>query len=153
MGNGGRRRTRSRGTGRRSLPSTLIFMAGRPDVPPRTLTASEADALEFMLSVADARIEPLRRQAEFAAVNWECTCGCATVHFVIDRSRASAAKGLCSPVLDAYRRGPVDLDRFCELIVFLDDGWLSSLELVWYGAMPIVEFPPPTEFEPPVLRC
>ena len=128
-------------------------MAGHPgDVPPRALTAREADALEFVLSVDDARIEPLRRQAGFAAVTWECTCGCATVCFAVDRSQASAALGLCSPVLHAYRRGPFDADRFCELILFLDDGWLSSLELVWY-AKPIAEFRPPTEFEPPILGC
>jgi hypothetical protein len=105
-----------------------------------------------MLSIDDPRIEPLRKQADVASVNWECTCGCATINFVIDRTRASAATGPCSPVLDAYHRSPVDEDRFCELIVFLHDGWLSSLELVWYWK-PIAEFPPPTEFEPPYLHC
>jgi hypothetical protein len=122
------------------------------DVGPRALSKQEAAALRFMLSVDDPRIEPLRQQADAASVNWECTCGCATISFVIDRSRASSATGLCSPVLDTFRRSPVDEDRFCELIVFMKDGWLSSLELVWY-AKPIAEFPPPTEFEPPVLRC
>ena len=90
-----------------------------------------------MLSVDDPRIEPLRKQADVARVNWEFTCGCA---------------GLCSPVLDAYHRLPVDEQRFCELIVFLEDGWLSSLELVWYSK-PIAEFPPPAEFQPPYFHC
>ena len=122
-------------------------------VTSRPLAENEAAALAFMLSVDDPRIEPLRKQAEFATVNWECTCGCATINFTIDRSRASAATGLCSPVIDAYRRAPVSDDEFCELILFLKDGWLSSLELVWYGAKPIAEFPPPTDFEPPWLHC
>lgn len=125
----------------------------RGTVPPRALSPSEAAALAFLLSYDDPRMEPLRKQAEVASVVWECTCGCATVNLVIDRSRAPAAIGLCSPVLRTVRRGKFDADEFCELIVFLDDGWLSSLELVWYGSKPIAEFPPPIEFEPPSLRC
>lgn len=127
-------------------------MTGRGDVTPRMMSPKEAEALAFMLSVDDPRIEPLRKQAEVARVNWECTCGCATINFVIDRTRASAATGLCSPVIDASHRRPVEDDEFCELIVFLEDGWLSSLELVWYSK-PIAEFPPPTEFDPPWLHC
>jgi hypothetical protein len=127
-------------------------MTGRGDVAPRAMSGKEASALAFMLSFDDPRIEPLRKQADAASVNWECTCGCATIEFVIDESRASVATGLCSMILDASRRRPIEDDAFCDLLVFLKDGWLSSLELVWYSK-PIAEFPAPAEFDAPEMRC
>lgn len=117
----------------------------------RAISDREAVTLAFMLAVEDARLEPLRRQADVLTVVWECTCGCATVNFEVDRSRSSAAEGLCSPVTEAVNRDR-DTDELAELILFLEDGWLSSLETVWYSK-PIPEFPPLSEFEPATLRC
>jgi hypothetical protein len=117
----------------------------------RAISDREAVTLAFMLAVEDARLEPLRRQADVLTVVWECTCGCATVNFEVDRSRSSAAGDLCSPVTEAASRAR-DTDEFSELILFLKDGWLSSLEIVWYSK-PIPEFPPVSEFEPATLRC
>jgi len=104
-----------------------------------------------MLAVDDARLAPLRRQAAALTVVWECTCGCATVNLEVDRSRSSAVPGLCSPVTESVSRVR-DGDEFSELILFLEDGWLSSLEIVWYSK-PIPEFPPIDGFEPATLRC
>ena len=70
----------------------------------------------------------------------------------VDRLKASAAVGLCSLVTETIRRVPHDSDEFCDLILFLEDGWLSSLELCWY-VNPIPEFPPMSEFEPARVRC
>ncbi len=111
----------------------------------------EAATLAFMLAVDDARLEPLRRQADALTVVWECTCGCATVEFDVDRSRSSAVVGLCSPVTESVSRVR-DGDEVSDLILFVKDGWLSSLEIVWYSK-PIPEFPPVSEFEPATLRC
>lgn len=85
-------------------------------------------------------------------VTWECTCGCATINLDVDRLKSTAAVGLCSPAIHTNRRAPYDADDFCEVILFLEDGWLSSLELVWY-TNPISEFPPRDEFERPEVRC
>ena len=133
--------------------STFTPVADNPgDIEPRPLSRNEVSALEFVLSIDDPRILPLRQQVGAARVVWECTCGCATVNFEIDRSRSTPASGLCSPVSEAYRRVPFDSDDACSLLLFLDDGWLSSLELVWY-AEPIREFPAPAEFDTPALLC
>jgi hypothetical protein len=35
-----------------------------------------------------------------------------------------------------------------ELLLFIDDGWLSSVELVWYGESPPSTFPALSDFEP-----
>jgi hypothetical protein len=117
----------------------------------REISDREAETLACMLAIEDARLEPLRRQADVLTVVWECTCGCATVNFEVDRSRSSAVGGLCSPVTEAAGRAG-DTDDFSELILFLKDGWLSTLEIVGYSK-PIPEFPPLSEYEPATLRC
>lgn len=117
----------------------------------RAMTDREAATLAFMLAVDDARLEPLRRQASALTVVSECTCGCATVDFEVDRTRSSPAVGLCSPVTESVSRVR-DSDELSDLILFLKDGWLSSMEIVWYSK-PIPEFPPLSEFEPATLRC
>lgn len=120
------------------------------EVTPRPLTAREAAILDFMLTIDDPRLAPLRNQARTVTVTGACTCGCATIDLTVDRKHATAAAGLGSPVTESRRRTPYTSDEFSELILFLDDGWLSSLEIVWYGT-PIPEFPPPSEFEPATL--
>jgi hypothetical protein len=121
-------------------------------VPARPLTEAERAALDFVLSVNDPRVMPLREQAGAARVVWECTCGCATINFEVDRPAGRPAIGLCSAAIQTYRRLPYEINEFCELLLFLEDGWLSSLELVWYQTV-IATFPRPDEFEPPQLRC
>jgi hypothetical protein len=119
---------------------------------PRPLSDREIATLDLMLGIDDPRLDPLREQARNLVVTWECTCGCATVNFDVDRNRTAAAVDLCNPVTETQVRAPYDREDFCELILFLEDGWLSSLEIVWY-AKPIPEVPPVSEFEPATLRC
>jgi hypothetical protein len=120
---------------------------------PRPLSAREVETLRFMLSVADERLDPLREQIEAVAVAGKCSCGCATIYLAVDRARARQAPGLCSPVADSRTR---DVDaRYgpFELILFLDDGWLESLEIAYYANQPPPEFPAITAFVTPWLRC
>ena len=119
---------------------------------PRPLSEREVAILDLMLGVDDPRLDALREQSQAVRATWECTCGCATINLGVDQSRARPATGLCSPVTEARHRATYDTDEFCELILFLQDGWLSSLELVWY-ANPIPEFPPVDDFEPATLCC
>lgn len=112
----------------------------------------EAATLAFMLSPDDPRLEPLRRQAEIVTVtgNWGC---CATIDLSVDRSRAIAAPGLCSPVTETAAIEKAPAERYHDLMLFLDDeGWLKTLEIVHYAGSAI-EFPPVADFEPPHVRC
>ncbi|MGH3073675.1 MAG: hypothetical protein ACRDQC_02035 [Gaiellales bacterium] len=45
-----------------------------------------------------------------------------------------------------------DLREYYELIVFVDDGWLKGVEIVYYGAEPPQQFPSPARFLPPHVR-
>jgi hypothetical protein len=120
---------------------------------PRPLSDREAETLRFMLSPDDPRLVPLRQQADTAVVVGMCPCGCATIDFAVDRESAQPAPGLHSAVVNAgtpqfdANKGPH------EFILFLDHGWLSSLEVVYYSSEPPVEFPPIDDFEPPYLTA
>jgi hypothetical protein len=72
--------------------------------------------LDFMLAVDDARVEPLRKQADHATVVSLCGCGCATINLAVDRDAAPVAPGLPYAVVDASRRRPFPDDDFYEMI-------------------------------------
>jgi hypothetical protein len=120
---------------------------------PRALTEQERAALDFMLSVDDPRVEPLRGQAATAAVVGTCECGCPTITLSVDRTGTEPA-ALWSPAIetvlkDAVVIGPGEVDRYM-LLLFLEHGWLASLELVSFRPKGNpVTFPPPTAFNPP----
>ena len=120
---------------------------------PRPLTAREAETLRFMLSPDDPRLARLREQSKVAVVTGKCACGCATIDLRVDRGKASPVSGLCHAAINAQTPefdpalGPK------ELIVFLDEGWLSGLEVVYYADVPPHEFPAIEDFDPPWLAC
>lgn len=124
-----------------------------PDGYPRELDERERATLDFVLSVDDPRVEPLRAQTTSALVRSMCPCGCATIDLQVDRSLAIPAP-LGSPAIEAYKQGMMDGrtdDDPYSLLLFLDRGWLSSLELVWYGDKPIPTFPAIASFDPPEI--
>ena len=114
----------------------------------RSLSEREREVLDFMLGVDDPRLEPLRRQASTATVSGHCGCGCPTIGLTVDRTQARPAHGLGHAAVDARRRGAYGAPDYCELILFVRDGLLSSLELVCYER-PIPEFPSKEDFEAP----
>src|SRR6187200_495531 len=97
----------------------------------RPMTAPERATLDYMLSVDDPRVIPLRLQADHAEVVSTCECGCATINLAVDQDAAAIAPGLPYAAIDAEQRLPFAGDDFYEMIVFVRDGWLSSLEVVW----------------------
>ena len=129
-----------------------------PSAPafPRKLTRREAQVLDYILSVDDPRVEPLRRQRMSAVVTGMCGCGCASIDLAVDRQRADAA-GLCSQPLSADLTNEAiaklpEPNEYFGLLLFLDEGWLSLLE-IWWIQKPPAKFPPPSAFEMPRVDC
>lgn len=81
-----------------------------------------------------------------------CSCGCATIDIAVDRSQARASAFTSSPAIEATTPQSDDPAAFFELLLFVEDGWLSSVEIVSYGAEPPREFPLPHVFLPPRTR-
>jgi hypothetical protein len=112
----------------------------RPDLP-RPLLVEERATLMAVLTHADFDgRDGLLVQAETAQVVGHCGCGCATVHLQVDRETAPALR-TASPlpnqpwVLDASGK------EIGGVIVFLEDGYLSLLEVYAFD-QPISPFPP-----------
>jgi len=121
------------------------------ELSPRPLNQREGETLDFVLSIDDPRVEPLRAQAGTAMVSGMCHCGCATIDLAVDGTFTPA--DLPSPAIGA---DPADAgaaaDESFSLLLFLDGGRLASLEVVYYGSVIPSEFPPPSAFGRPRLR-
>ncbi len=116
--------------------------------PPRPMTEREAEVLALMLAGDDPALEPLRAQAAVALVSSGCGCGCATIDFDLDGQGALPASPVSRFQLHACSRespGVAGADPW-GVILFVDEGRLASLELVWYER-PIGTFPPATDLE------
>lgn len=112
----------------------------RPDLP-RPLLAEEHATLVAVLTHADfPGRDALVDQAETARVDGLCGCGCATVSLIVDR-QLPPATGRRSPIPNS----PSVIDGRGEpiggVLVFIDGGYLTSLEIYWYED-PISPFPP-----------
>lgn len=108
--------------------------------------------LSFLLGSEFPGVEALRRQAATARVVGRCECGCATIDLATDPA-ATAAEGVREPnVVEASGRPRDDGRPPPDLILFVRDGRLSSLEIVSYDKPVFDVFPTPEEFEEPHAR-
>ncbi len=115
---------------------------------PRPLNVREAEILEFMLSAGFPGDEVLREQASRALVIEQCTCGCATIDFSLEPDAPVAPEIQGAPLVQTRAR---DMDEHpVGLMLFVRDGRLTSLEIVWYDESQMTgEFPAPDFWEPP----
>jgi hypothetical protein len=111
------------------------------DELPRALSGRERDLLEAMLpSGGFPGVEEYRRQVEAAQVVGKCACGCATIELEIDRAAAPLSSHPGDPLLPVEGRTEIG-EQPVELILFARDGWLESLEIVYYSAETPTTFP------------
>ena len=140
----------------RAVPARIVHgMDEDPDavVPsfPRALSDREADTLAFMLSAEFPGDAALRGQVEQAIVVEQCTCGCATIDLAIPDDAPVAVDAAPVPVVQTHAR---DMDEHpVGLLLFVRDGRLASLEIVWYDESQMTgEFPAREFWEPPIAQ-
>jgi hypothetical protein len=116
-------------------------LAARTDLP-RLLLPIEQDTLRALLDRANfPGRDELLAQIESATVVGYCTCPCASIDLDVDRThpRGPDVPGRTIPtqasVLDAAG------EEIGGIIVFVDEGYLSALEIFDYGE-PISPLPP-----------
>jgi hypothetical protein len=115
----------------------------------RPLTERETEILTFLLTADFPGVEKLREQAQSAQVVGECACGCATVDLEVDAAAPVAEEIPQANAVNAAGRSRPEAELPPELILFVRDGRLESIEIVWFDEAPIAVFPPAEEFEPP----
>lgn len=148
----------------------------------RPLTEREHEILLFLLSapgVPDGDI--LRRQAAVATSTGNCKCGCASIGLEVDPRAAPQARPDLRGVLSStdaldlaavHEREPLvfhdgvyeharrptdrDLQGYIGLELWVEDGWLSGIELHGVAGEAGFHYPrtfPPAElFEPPTVE-
>jgi Cysteine-rich CPCC len=120
----------------------------------RPLSPREREILEFLLSVEVPGITELRQQVDHAlAVPWKC--GCASIDLIVDRETAPASSIAANPAIETTTTEKDDPERYFDLLVWVEAGFLSGLEIVDYGeshGAASAVFPPPADFDPPRAR-
>jgi hypothetical protein len=121
---------------------------------PRALTDREREVLLLLLPPGGfADVDVYRAQVDQAEVTGMCPCGCATINLDVDPS-APQATFVGTPLLPVEGRGhdPSDPSLPVEIILFAREGSIGSLELVYYGNTPPLEFPDRADLEAVKLR-
>jgi hypothetical protein len=88
-----------------------------------------------------------RAQVQHCVVESMCPCGCATINLAADPELAPRSDVHGTPLLPIEGRAEDMNGRPLELILFAPDGWLSSLEIVYYSDEAPGEFPDPSAWE------
>jgi hypothetical protein len=91
--------------------------------------------------------DALKKQVDVAEATGGCTCGCATIDLGVDAARARPAEVSNRVPVDAYAHARHGDETF-GLILFVDDGYISGLEIYGTISDPPKEFPPPDRIEP-----
>jgi hypothetical protein len=109
-----------------------------------------------MLTTNDPRVDALRAQRESAVVTGLCGCGCASIGIEVDRTNGTPAdlgsSAISADMKEEIDGTPIDPHATVGLLMWLDEGWLSYLEIWWIDEIP-AEFPPPSSFEQLQVRC
>jgi hypothetical protein len=108
--------------------------------PPRPLNDGEHAVLSFLLGPEFNGVKELRAQVIGARVIGKCDCGCPTVDIEVDANAPSSALiGPLAPV--EVQVSPVGNEPAGEIILFLKNGRLDSMEYVYYSDRPPTHWP------------
>jgi hypothetical protein len=107
----------------------------------RPLNEPEQEMLDALLAPDFAGAAALRVQVADARVVGGCDCGCPTINIEVARSLppAEVNRRPLTPYEGHVR--PLGDEPPGEIILFVRDGYLDSLEYVWYGENPPTEWP------------
>ncbi len=107
--------------------------------PPRPLNDDERAVLSLLLQPEFSGVAELRRQVAALRVVWQCDCGCPTVNFQVAGDAPLAGFSELSPV--ELRVSPEGGKPTGDILLFLKNGRLSSMEYVYYTDRPPDRWP------------
>lgn len=116
---------------------------------PRPLTERELSILHMLLSKDGEGIAELRLQVPHAAVVGRCKCGCPTIDIDVDREAAVPSRITRRPAIDCFSHEREAIDEVFDLMVWVEDGYLAGIELVYYDEGKPTVFPEPASFDEP----
>jgi hypothetical protein len=112
----------------------------------RPLSPAERRVLDLMLTQDFPGAESLRSQLPYVQVVGRCDCGCATIDIEVAPEAPHAAPDLQGRVLPVTGFVGADIDQpRAGIIVFVDEGFLSRLEIYSMAEPAPHEWPDLTE--------
>jgi hypothetical protein len=109
--------------------------------PPRPLTAGEAEIIQTLLQYEDfSGRDELLDQVSTAQVIGRCGCGCATVE--LEDGPTPASDSIPQPIPTEATILDESGDGIGGMLLFVNDGRLSELEVYSFGEHPIRTMPP-----------
>ena len=103
---------------------------------PRPLDETEKALVRDLIEKAGvAETEVLLRQVEVAEVTAPCSCPCPSVSLGVDPALAESASYTAKPAASADYDGG-------NVMVWVEDGFLSNLEMTWWTDETPLAFPP-----------
>jgi hypothetical protein len=106
---------------------------------PRDLKPAERELLEFLLTADFPGRDELKQQLDCVEVIGDCDCGCGTINLTVE-----------NPVVHSTAREPIPIEahgKGLEVLLFVRNGLLSSLEIVDYGDHRPIPYPSPNSLE------
>lgn len=111
---------------------------------PSTLTESQRALLDFLLAEDfPGRVALLEQSQHVETSGLSCDCGCPSFYLNPDRTTTAPAEVDNVVPIDAHTTTADGLP--IEVLLFVRDGYLSELEIVWYGETPPAELPSPQD--------
>lgn len=102
---------------------------------PRPLTSTEkAVAWDLLEKAAAPELDVLAEQLEASHATSKCACVCPTISMAVDTTRARPVSYSAKPVATADYDGG-------SIMIWIEDGWLSHLEIYWWSDEAPTEFP------------
>ena len=123
------------------MSSARRFAVVSGNQPPESTTRALSDREVAVLSALLARPfegrDELREQARTARAAPGCDCGCPTIAISVDRTLPRARVRSSVAIEGRWDAQPAPI----EVLLFVRDGYLASMELVWYGEAPPRDWP------------
>jgi len=109
------------------------------------LTDEQRALLDFVLSEPfKGRSELVEQARQVQTRGSSCDCGCPSFYLDVDHALAPASVERAVPT-EAHGKA---LDgSSVQVLLFVRDGYLSELEVVWYGPTPPAELPRPADLQ------
>lgn len=111
----------------------------REEILPRPLRPVERDLLVFLLQAEFPGSTDLRSQVDHATVVSRCGCGCPSVGLSVDKESAPPAMFYDDIPVEGL---PVEEPTDPAVLLFVRDGYLDDLELMYLTDKPPPEWPP-----------
>jgi hypothetical protein len=113
--------------------------SAKEEVVPRPLLHEERDLLSFLLQAGFPGVQALRSQIEHTTVVSRCGCGCPSVSLLVDKDKTEPT--ISYDDIIPVEGLPAEEPTGPAVLLFVRDGYLDDLELMYLSDTPPPDWP------------